>query len=161
MEFSKLVAEIKVSKRISDIDLRDLFLTLLFRINKRRVGRINGRTKLQKIMFILKTEFDLPQKFNYFLYTYGPYSTDLQDAIDTLATFGLIEEKTTHLLDYFRYQYFLTKRGKEVAESIAESLDPSALQTIDMMGTRAKELNRKNLDTVVKEAYKYVEQGML
>lgn len=150
-----------MSRKLFDIDLRELFLILLFRMDKRKAGRIQGRTKIQKIMFLLKHEFGLPQDFNYFLYTHGPYSAVLQDEIDTLATFSLIEEKTTYLFDYLRYEYFLTRRGKKVAESIAETLDPSTVKTVDRMAKRARDLNRKDLERVIEEAYEYVEQGIL
>lgn len=112
---------------------------------------------MQKIMFILMNEFDLPQKFNYFPYTHGPYSASLQGDIDTLSTVGLIEEKMMHLFNFLRYEYSLTSEGERVAKSFAETLDPTATEIIDKMAVRAKELNRKKLESVVEEAYAYLE----
>lgn len=146
-----------MAKKLSDINLRELLLIFLFLVKKHKVGRIKGRTKMQKIMFILMNEFDLPQKFNYFLYTHGPYSASLQGGIDTLSTVGLIEEKTTHLFNFLRYEYSLTPEGEKVAKSFAETLDPTATEIIGKMATRAKELNRKKLESVVEEAYEYLE----
>jgi len=146
-----------MTKKLSDINLRELLLTFLLQAKKHKVGRIHGRTKMQKIMFILMNEFDLPQKFNYFPYTHGPYSTSLQGDIDTLSTLGLIEEKTTHLFNFLRYEYSLTSEGERVTKSLAETLDPTAIEIIGKMAGRAKELNRKKLESVIEEAYAYLE----
>lgn len=112
-------------------------------------------------MFILKNEFDLPQKFRYFLYTHGPYSAVLQSEIDKLTTFRLIEENVSYVIQYLRYEYSLTEQGEAMAKSIMETLSPSAIETLDKIGERAIQLNQMDLNSLVDEAYKYVKPGKL
>jgi len=145
-------------RSIDDIDISDLFLILLRNI--RDDYSIKGRTKIQKIMFILKSEFNLPQNFNYFLYTHGPYSITLQDEIDTLTTFGLVSETVMRAQDYLTYRYSLTGQGQEVADSIIGDLSSPASQTIVRLTARARELDEEGLERVIQTAYEYVPTGI-
>jgi len=145
-------------RNIADIDISDLFLVLLHNI--RDDYSMRGRTKIQKIMFILKNEFDLPHNFNYFLYTHGPYSITLQDEMDTLTTFGLVDETAMRAQNYLTYRYSLTRQGQEVAESIIGDLSRSATETIARMTARARELDEERLEQVIETAYEYVPTGI-
>ena len=147
-----------MSRNIADIDISDLFLILLRNI--RDDYSIKGRTKIQKIMFILKNEFDLPHNFNYFLYTHGPYSIALQNEIDTLATLGLVNETAMRAQNYLTYKYSLTRQGQEVAESIIGDLSNPATETIAKMTERARELDEERLEQVIETAYEYVPTGI-
>lgn len=54
-------------------------------------GGIDGRKKLQKIVFILKNKgAPFQEKFSY--HYFGPYSAELQLEIDDMATRGIIQE---------------------------------------------------------------------
>ena len=51
----------------------------------KRLERISpqfGRTVLQKMIYILEEVFDIPCEYQYSLYIYGPYSTELANDLD-------------------------------------------------------------------------------
>jgi uncharacterized protein len=55
------------------------------------LGEIEGRKKLQKIVYILQTQgYDFPQDFNYF--HYGPYSSDVAFQVDRIVSWDLVKE---------------------------------------------------------------------
>jgi len=147
-----------MSKDITAIDIGDLFLILLRNIKED--SSIRGRTKIQKIMFILKNEFNLPQNFKHFLYTYGPYSIILQNEIDTLATFDLVNEKAIPVRNYLTYEYSLTEQGQKLADSIIHDLSESTKGNINRMVNRARELQEESLEKVIETAYTYVPTGI-
>ncbi len=55
-------------------------------------GSITGRTKLQKISFILEAA-GLGEGFSFEYYHYGPFSEELATAAKDAATLGILEEK--------------------------------------------------------------------
>ncbi|TXT55446.1 MAG: hypothetical protein BAJATHORv1_40359 [Candidatus Thorarchaeota archaeon] len=76
--------------------------------------RIEGRTRFQKLIFLLKKEKKIHFNFEFTPYYYGPYSHELSEYIGFLVSFGLIEESRTQLSDSIdRYDYELTEKGKE------------------------------------------------
>ena len=89
--------------------LSDLFL-LLHVI--RETGLVNGRTRLQKTIYLLREHYQIPSGFHFKPYFYGPYSDDLADAVENLVALGLIDEGRRYLNeDVIEYSYKLTKRG--------------------------------------------------
>lgn len=58
-------------------------------------GRIVGRVRLQKIFYLLD-RLGLQSKFDYEYHYYGPYSSDLADAIQEAKAFCLIKENVEY-----------------------------------------------------------------
>ncbi|NPB00253.1 MAG: hypothetical protein GXO10_02665 [Crenarchaeota archaeon] len=72
-----------------DLDeLADIVLGILDLVG----GVIRGRTRLQKIMFLLKYEHGLNIPADFKPYKYGPYSRDLDLALRYLEEKGYIEQ---------------------------------------------------------------------
>lgn len=77
-------------------------------------GRINGRTRFQKLAFLAdrKLEGEGIDPYDFVPYDYGPFDKDVFEEIEALAAEGLVEErqKRTYGGDT-RYDYVLTPEG--------------------------------------------------
>lgn len=63
----------------------------------------------------------MKEKFDYELYHYGPFSSELTSVMDELVKKGYLrQEMQIAPSGYFRYAYTLTKAGKELLEVTAE-----------------------------------------
>ena len=104
-------------------------LALLLLLFKNLNNRIAGRKRLQKTVCILKYKYGIEFSFMFRKYFYGPYSYELQNAIDTLRAAGLIAEEGELILPdgYLRYNYELTDEGKALASKIVEKLGESEI----------------------------------
>lgn len=97
----------------SDIAL----LIAVFGLHKDK--RIEGRTRIQKEVCMLKFKSKIPFSFEYKPYYYGPYSEELSDTINTLVGVKLLKESMTTVgYNLFRYDYKLTKQGEELFENL-------------------------------------------
>ena len=78
---------------------------------------IRGRTRFQKIVFLLKEKYGISFDFEFKPYYYGPYSEELSDTLSLLTALKLVEEDTEHLgVGITRYDYRLTEKGKKYFE---------------------------------------------
>jgi len=95
-------------------ELSDLLLLLVV---LRELGQVVGRTRLQKIVYLLREMYQIPFRFRFKPYFYGPYSEDLSDAIENLTALGVIEEGRRYLAEgVIEYSYSLTRRGSSFLE---------------------------------------------
>lgn len=138
-----------------EMNLSDSILVLFEKMREKKVKIVSGRTKLQKLIFIITREFKFPKKFDYFLYTYGPYSSTLQNEIDTLITFRLMEEKVSRQRDFLKYEYSLTRKGISAAKEILKETGRPTLEIFDKMAERAVQLNKMALKDLIDNAYEY------
>ncbi len=82
------------------------------------LGKIEGKTKMQKIIGIIQfkgiTLKQLDKIYNYELYHHGPFSSELAEILDKLISTGMIQ-LTVHTSPKgsFTYTYSLTTLGKE------------------------------------------------
>ena len=86
-------------------------------------GEIDGKTKLQKLLFLGKNEFNLDINFDFEKYNYGPYSFGLTADLEVLVQLGLINAQT----EYFetdnefrgrKITYTLSDKGGKIAEEV-------------------------------------------
>ena len=71
-------------------------------------GRIGGRKKLQKMVFISKKlEYPFQEKFEF--HFYGPYSEELTLKVEELCNLGLLSEIKGKENGYVHYDYSLTE----------------------------------------------------
>jgi len=128
-------------------DIEKLLLILKYH------GKIWGRTRFQKIIFLLKEKYGIKFSYEFIPYYYGPYCQDLQYEIDMLNILGLIDinpEGET------LYSHILTDAGKKEADSIETKMEPRELQTII---SAISKLRNKSTKDLVREAKKVA--GML
>lgn len=94
----------------------DLALILALLYSSDRV--IEGRTRFQKMVYLLKNSFDVPFGFEYRMYFYGPYSDSLADALQLLKAIEFVQEKKTKIARYVvQYNYEITDAGRDFLES--------------------------------------------
>ena len=105
-------------------------------------NRINGITRLEKLLFLIDQECqfnDTPSEpFNFIAYHYGPYSKEVYEAVELLEEVGLVKEErefTDSALDHaeellysdtateisYERQFVLTSDGKTVAEYLSRA----------------------------------------
>lgn len=83
---------------------------LLYAIQQ--AGQVNGRKKLQKMIFISKKfDFDFQQRYNF--HFFGPFSEELSLQIEELANLGFIQEVKETKSGYSQYNYELSEKGAE------------------------------------------------
>lgn len=87
-------------------------------------NKIEGRTRIQKEICLLKHKSNLPFTFDYKPYYYGPYSEELSETINTLVGVKLLKETVIHVgFNSFRYDYTLTGQGRELFNKIRKNLE--------------------------------------
>lgn len=100
-----------------DIDLA--LLICMFGVHSD--GKIEGRTRIQKMVCILKFKENLPFTFNFKPYYYGPYSDELSETINTLVGMKLLKEIIAPTRYYsYRYDYELTEQAKQLFSKIQQ-----------------------------------------
>jgi len=105
---------------------------------------IQGRKKLQKMVHLLSsTGTNFPFKFQY--HHYGPYSAELQQEIDFMVSYGMLDE----IKSSYGYTYQVTDRGREfmnqldsqynenVNQDLVGSLNQQSSQFLEMVSTYA------------------------
>jgi len=107
-----------------------ILLTLLYSEKK----MIAGRTLLQKTEYFLNEKIGLGIEFT--PYYYGPYCTEIADALESLKASGIVKEEIVEYpsFDFHitfeprKYIYYLTDIGKDIAEFIEEKYRDEAKQ---------------------------------
>jgi len=109
---------------------RDMELLLIMLMN---LKEIIGRTRFQKIVFLLEQKFGVAFSYNFTPYYYGPYSSDLQHEINLLSLMGFVDISHSHGVPY---THRLTERGILAAKSIEEQYrkDHEVLHLISSIG---------------------------
>lgn len=104
--------------------------------------RIDGRTKFQKIVYILQSHgIDFNKSFRY--HYYGPYSAELQLEIEELASRGIVNEITEEPKPgYITYKYEVSDASKlndnidlQNKEDIIEYLNEKDSQELELIST--------------------------
>lgn len=114
-------------------------------------GAIAGRTRVQKLMFLVQEEGTGSKPFNYIAYDYGPYSKDLQNSLNTLVDLGLLEEKPgSGRSDSTYYTYQITAPGKQF---IAASKTAEATKRGVTMKAIQDQWRRKTTDELIHYVY--------
>ena len=99
-----------------------ILLTLLYSEKK----MIAGRTLLQKTEYFLNEKIGLGIEFT--PYYYGPYCTEIADALESLKASGIVKEEIVEYpsFDFHitfeprKYIYYLTDIGKDIAKFIED-----------------------------------------
>jgi len=127
------------------INVRSVLMFLEL-IHRSRNNRIEGRTRAQKIIYILKEIYNLDFSFSFIPYYYGPYSLELNQTIQKLKELGLIQEQETYTGWHIRYDYELTREGIEFLRRHRDQIDD---QTEERITNSLRELEGISLDTLI------------
>lgn len=96
----------------------------------RRMGRIEGRKRLQKIVYLLQQSgFPFREAFEYG--HYGPYSTELADELEMLEMNELVRASTTATMAGDCYVYEPTQKLMSAIEQAPGLADLHESQNID------------------------------
>ncbi|MCK4404005.1 MAG: hypothetical protein KAW02_02840 [candidate division Zixibacteria bacterium] len=122
------------------LKLRDILLMLL----KASGERISGKTKIQKECYLLSQK--LHKNFQFRAHYYGPYSPVVNDSLSELVGIGFVEEKKLPWgvdnkgFEAVRYDYELTKEGKEMA-NLLKRADRQTYRQIKNLVKTLEQLN--------------------
>lgn len=119
---------------------------LLVMLNK--LGTVSGRTRFQKMVFLLKEKEGLEWGYTFIPYYYGPYAHDLQLEIDLLEAAGFI--RVEHQEDNL-YVHSLTEQGVEVSERIAHQMNCDEFQKLSKL---LEIYNEKSIKSLITESKK-------
>lgn len=125
-------------------------------ILKANGGKLNGKTKLQKLVFLAEMEKGLENKYKFEKYNYGPYSFELTDDLDALKQFGLIEVIVENFsTDDFQgkiHKYKLTKKGEKALNNLSNDF-------LDPINKVSNEWGSESLDEILDYVYgKYMDE---
>jgi len=107
------------------------------------MGELCGKTRLQKLIFILKnrTKEDIDLEYGYEIYLHGPFSADLVRLVNQLIDQGFIEEKQrTTQTGNMLFEYQVTPRGRafigelESKRCISQSLTKAIDDVVENYG---------------------------
>ena len=98
---------------------------ILVILNKLR--KIAGRTRFQKIVFLLKNRDGIDFNYNFIPYYYGPYSHELQLEINLLEAAGLVQVVPK---DGTLYVHSLTVEGQQAAIEIERRMNMSERENL-------------------------------
>lgn len=99
-------------------------------------NRINGKTLIQKRMYFLSDH--LKKDFGYYAHFYGPYSDDVNYALDLNCGLGFLEgDKFEYDFGHRRYEYKLTSDGQELLNFINEK-EPTITQKVGEFSSNMK-----------------------
>jgi len=86
-------------------------------------GEVQGKTKLQKLLYFLGVLTGREEQLGYRPHYYGPYSADVAEAMDLLAARGFVSQRHAGAgavdnrgFEVVRTDYTLTQDGEEIAE---------------------------------------------
>lgn len=137
--------------------------------------RIEGVTRLEKLIFLLEQESDLQQLLDetaeFEAYNFGPFSSKIYQAVDTLSAAGLLEDsaelassredswETEEVVGaqpadaYATRNFELTERGCRYYKALLNELPPSAEKTLGEFKARFAALPLRQLIRYVYKKY--------
>ena len=140
-----------------------------------RHGRIDGITRLEKLIFLVEHETDLrnllTEHADFEAYNFGPFSGKVYQAVDTLIAAGLLEDSAelassredsweaekvvgTQPADpYATRNFTLTARGRKYYEALIDELPPSTEKLLEEFKTRFGALPLRQLIRYVYKKY--------
>jgi len=149
-----------LSLGMNPLSQSELLLLLFFRLRTHNQYRIEGRTKTQKIIYLISRDYP-PLDFGFVGYFYGPYSKELQNTLDRLVAFNLLTEDS-EFVGNVRYQNKLTEMGCQLADQIWSRLDRKTKTTFNRIVHEASEYNLLPLADILPQAYEIAErEGIL
>ncbi len=100
-----------------------------------------GKTKLMKIIYMLQQVKKVDLGYDFDIYTYGPYSSEVLESVDELTDEGLMLSKMYQYNNYVGYELSLTDEGAQALSDIEKKEDVAIRDILDFAeGKSAKDL---------------------
>ncbi|MBD3227912.1 MAG: hypothetical protein GF329_06960 [Candidatus Lokiarchaeota archaeon] len=154
-DFEDLISDSEISK---DYNLKlEEFIVLFFGFSPD--NKIKGRTRFQKLIYLLNNRFNIFNKLKYFRYYYGPFSRVLESAVDNLKIFDYINEEIIYLdIHQTKYQINrkLSNKGLELFKNLKNELTNNQIGAIKEMINYLENENyyTKKLSYILEIVYK-------
>ena len=122
-------------------------------------GKVECKTKLQKLMFLAKVEEKVPLTYDFKKYHYGPFSFDLSDDLNALKQTDFINESMTVIGSSegsatVKSVFTLTEDGKKELEGNKNKLNQEGINALSIT---INKWNSLPLDKVLEHVYsKYI-----
>jgi hypothetical protein len=122
--------------------------------------KIEGKTKLQKLLFLGEKEYGINFGYAFEKYNYGPYSFSLTDDLNALERFNLINVEEVLFTAKSPFQgkiitFSLTDNGKRIADCRLEKIESSIQERMKKL---ISDWNSKPLKDIISYVYgKYVQ----
>ena len=131
-------------------------------------GGVDGRTHMQKLVFLMQEESDdaasrLPDIYTYVPYDYGPFARELYDDLDRLKAKEVIEEGPIEMADStIEYDYRL---GEDADEYLRDIPDQKLERTLEIARRIKSGFNDEELPSLINYVYneypEYAENSVL
>ena len=145
---------------------RELLPLALLQANERE--EIEGRTRMQKLVFLIQEEFEnadsrLPGTYTYIPYDYGPFARELYDDLDRLKERGVITEERVEMSDgTYKYNYRLTDEAEDYISRVQQEKLEKTRQLADQIKSEFNDTRLPDLlDYVYAEYPEYAENSVL
>lgn len=127
-------------------------LLLLLKYHK----KVEGRTRLQKLVYLLKEKYGIKFSYRFMPYFYGPYSEDMQMDINMLTLLDLIRVETQSLREgVLLYIHSLSPNGEKIAEEIEKEISLDQKKQLQMALRELDSIPTEKLVEYAKELMKY------
>lgn len=134
---------------------------ILATLNASEDGIVEGRTRLQKLIFLAqKSNEGVPEVFQFEPYDYGPFSAPILHDLDSLREDGYVVEETEQIRNGKKYIYQLTEDGKEALDEAdeADSDEVDIKELIDAAQSAVSKYNKMPISRLLEYTYnKYPE----
>lgn len=77
---------------------------LIVSIVEKKHPKIFGRTAIMKLLYLLQTIKNVPLKYDFSLYIYGPFDQDVLDDLDYAETLGAVTSEVIYYSSGYGYQ---------------------------------------------------------
>ncbi|MBW1708395.1 MAG: hypothetical protein JRJ73_00725 [Deltaproteobacteria bacterium] len=97
-------------------------LGLLVHIVEKYQGGSLGRTVAMKLFFLLQTVKKVPLGYNFRLYTYGPFDSEVLNDLDYAVTLGGLESQVVYYPSGYGYKIDLGEKAEEMKQNAKDFL---------------------------------------
>ena len=116
----------------------------------KHLEELKGRTRLQKITYLLKEKYGFDLSYKFMPYYYGPYADDVQNTIDTLSRLDIIKVEPVFLGEgRLLYVHTLTERGKQLTNEVEREIPK---EEKEKLWRAIDELNELGNDALIQKA---------
>ncbi len=124
---------------------KDLILLLI-----NQLEYVRGKTRLQKLLFLLTSKFNLKNNLNFQPNRYGPFSSNLNEEIKNLMDQGLIKETNDRESKELGYLYTINDQKQEEINKKIAKMDSSVINKLHEI---VEEFGKMPLNKLLKYVY--------